>query len=317
MIGRIYGDADREEIKIKPRKVDPARAKLVNGDIVADTGDMILVQQSQQQFKDTYEEFLRIEIDNQNKIKALGQKIKKTTNKFQDFLNINNLISQDGQDFVSLGNIEVNSKGAYYDNSRMMNEAVQDFRKLLNKTNDQIDRVDQYLNELLTSTEFEQLTKKLETIGVSFTKLKKIGDHLGGKVQIKREKEELFREEIMTLKMLNRDLIRRNMIEKIRGIHEYQKNKEQVQKIVFENLINGTNPSLVKSEKVNTFLRGKNEAVYDMSVKSASNPMWFKKHKKKKVAKKQVMSKLNILKKHPSGSTTKNVEHMIDSMLNL
>jgi len=108
MIGRIYGDADREEIKIKPRKVDPARAKLVNGDIVADTGDMILVQQSQQQFKDTYEEFLRIEIDNQNKIKALSQKIKKTTNKFQDFLHINNLTSQDSQDFVSLGNIEVN-----------------------------------------------------------------------------------------------------------------------------------------------------------------------------------------------------------------
>lgn len=50
----------------------------------------------------------------------------------------------------------------------------EDFHKLYVKIKDQVERIDIYLNELISSNEFDLLAKKLQSIGVSFHKLKSI-----------------------------------------------------------------------------------------------------------------------------------------------
>jgi hypothetical protein len=216
--------------------------------------------------------------------------------------------------------LEVDVKGrkeTTSDEIKRIEEIQAEFKKLYVKTNDQLDRVGQYLHELLTSDEFEQLTKKLKAIGVSVEQLKNLGDKLEVKIQKKREEQELFDEEILALRMINRDLTRRNMIEKIQGIQDYQKSKNEIQKFIFESMVNGTNEELLKNDKVHAFMKQKHEHMFDLSGNCKSNPSWFSKRNKKQSKKKQIASKVHSLTRKNTKSATKYVEGIIDSILNV
>lgn len=117
MVGRLQGDNEYDdEIKIKrEQKVNPERAKLVNGKILGDTGDMILVEQLEKSFKLTYEEFIKIEMDNQNKIAELTLKIKRISKRFQDLFHMNSeFANQNGINFDQLVGITVESISNLY-----------------------------------------------------------------------------------------------------------------------------------------------------------------------------------------------------------
>lgn len=62
------------------------------------------------------------------------------------------------------------------------------------------------------------LTKKLNSIGLSVNKLKKIGQKKEEALKNQLQEEDQYREESLTLKILNRALERRMIIEKIQTV---------------------------------------------------------------------------------------------------
>lgn len=69
----------------------------------------------------------------------------------------------------------------------------------------------------------------------------------------------------MTLKILNRDLVRRNMIEKIQVIQEYQNCREMINRTLFENSLKDPKEQFVPSDKIRSFLKAKNDALFDLN----------------------------------------------------
>lgn len=78
IVGRLQGDSNFEDqIRVKKQKnADPKRAKLVNGKIIGDTGDMILVEKEDKEFRSSYNELMEIEYDNKKKMDEISIKIK-------------------------------------------------------------------------------------------------------------------------------------------------------------------------------------------------------------------------------------------------
>ena len=64
---------------------------------------------------------------------------------------------------------------------------------------------------------------------------------------------------------MNRDLVRRNMIEKIQVIQEYQNCKEIVSRALFENSLKDTSEQFIPSDKVRHFLRDRNDNIFDLN----------------------------------------------------
>lgn len=69
----------------------------------------------------------------------------------------------------------------------------------------------------------------------------------------------------MTLKILNRDLVRRNMIEKIQVIQEYQNCREVVNRALFENSLKDPTEQFVPSDKIRNFLKAQNDTLFDLN----------------------------------------------------
>ena len=178
IVGRLQGGVNFEDqIRVqKPKNADPERAKLVNGKIIGDTGDMILVEKEDKEFRSSYNELMEIEYDNKKKIDEISIKIKRIAKKFQELLHINKSLEQKEEvDIVSMVGVIVDSKPINENSDKKSIKYIQeDFQKLYTRIKDQVERIDLYLNEIMNSNEFDLLVKKLQTIGVSFHKLKSI-----------------------------------------------------------------------------------------------------------------------------------------------
>lgn len=171
LVGRLNKEPDFDEnMHVKAQTKITDRSAVVGGKILEENSDLIVFEKEDKKFKESYTELLELEYENKKKIDELSIKIKKITKRFNSLLELK-MVPSDSKmfNFDALINVEVDSisiNGTKYSQI--------DFQTLFIKINDQLDRIDQYLHELLTTSEFEQLAKKLQMIGVSMTKLKAI-----------------------------------------------------------------------------------------------------------------------------------------------
>ena len=193
--------------------------------IIADTGDMLLIKQQNKEFKASYNEFIIIERDNQEKIKDISIKLKRASKNLQKIANLKSLpvIEDINSQQISEMSIEWKDNMKLND-QRDMEDIQREFKKTYVKLNDQLERILQYSKEirilnkdspngssLLTTdeeeyqNEFNILLKRLQTAGHSYNRLKYIDELRAKTLRAKEKNDKLREDEQLILDMLDRN----------------------------------------------------------------------------------------------------------------
>jgi len=186
---------------------------------------MLLIKQQNKEFKASYNEFIIIERDNQEKIKDISIKLKRASKNLQKIANLKSLpvIEDINSQQISEMSIEWKDNMKLND-QRDMEDIQREFKKTYVKLNDQLERILQYSKEirilnkdspngssLLTTdeeeyqNEFNILLKRLQTAGHSYNRLKYIDELRAKTLRAKEKNDKLREDEQLILDMLDRN----------------------------------------------------------------------------------------------------------------
>ncbi|CAI2383086.1 unnamed protein product [Moneuplotes crassus] len=193
--------------------------------VIADTGDMVLVKQNHKQFKGSQSDFDKFEQDNHKKLAISSAKIQQIYQRLKDITTSLGLTDEDiGLEVNDVSPLSYN-RDAKLEALSKIEEIQTKFRKTYIKLTDQVERIHHYSKQVLASArngkslqaqQLKALLKRVQCVNSSYNRLKQI-DNLRIKYEkLEKNKADFRTEEELVLQVLDRD-------KKLQQLQKHQK----------------------------------------------------------------------------------------------